>query len=58
MNLKISVYQRKRTKTEIAAIKFKHIMAKVGQETAKASRDIIVNIASETAKKILLGQNT
>jgi hypothetical protein len=45
-------------KTEIAAIKFKHIMAKVGQETAKASRDIIVNIASETAKKILLGQNT
>jgi hypothetical protein len=45
-------------KTEMAAIKFKHIMAKVGQETAKALRDIIVDIASETAKKILLVQNT
>jgi hypothetical protein len=32
-------------------------MAKVGQETAKALRDITVDIASETAKKILIGQN-
>jgi hypothetical protein len=45
-------------KTEMAAIKFKHILAKVGQETAKALRDIAVEVASETAKKILLGQNT
>ena len=45
-------------KTEMAAIKLKHIMDKVGQEAAKALRDIIVDIASETAKKILLGQNT
>ena len=44
-------------KTEMAAIKFKHIIAKVGQETAKALRDITVDIASETAKKILIGQN-
>jgi hypothetical protein len=44
-------------KTEMSAIKFKHIMAKVRQETAKALRDITVDIASETAKKILIGQN-
>jgi hypothetical protein len=44
-------------KTEMAAIKFKHTMATMGQETAKALRDITVDIASETAKKILLGQN-
>jgi hypothetical protein len=43
-------------KTKMAAIKFKHILAKVGQETAKALRDIVVDIASDTAKKILLGQ--
>ena len=45
-------------KTKVAAIKFKHTLAKVGQETAKALRDIAVDIASETAKKVLLGQNT
>ena len=71
MNLKRSLLQKKELlknslddiiaenpKTEMAAIKLKHIMAKVGQEAAKALRDIIVDIASETAKKILLGQNT
>jgi hypothetical protein len=44
-------------KTEMAAIKFKHTMSTMGQETANALRDITVDIASETAKKILLGQN-
>jgi hypothetical protein len=42
----------------MASIKSKHIMAKVGKETAKVLRGIVVDIASETAKKILLGQNT
>ena len=45
-------------KTEMAAIKSKHIMAKVGKETAKALHDIVVDIASETAKKFLLDKNT
>jgi hypothetical protein len=37
------------------ALKFKHYLARFGKEAAKASRDIIVDIASETGKKILLG---
>jgi hypothetical protein len=42
-------------KTKVAALKFKHYLAKFGKEVAKASRDILVDIASETGKKIILG---
>ena len=45
-------------KTKVAAIKYKHTLAKLGQETAKALRDIAVDVACSTAKKILLGQTT
>jgi hypothetical protein len=38
-------------KTELAATKFKLIMAKVGKETGKVLQDIIVDVASETAKR-------
>ncbi|MCH8034980.1 MAG: DUF2321 domain-containing protein [Bacteroidetes bacterium] len=41
-------------KTQLGAIKFKKIMIKLGRETATAVRDIIVDIASETAKKIIM----
>jgi hypothetical protein len=42
-------------KTQLAATKFKLIMAKVGKERGKILYDIIVDVASETAKKTLLG---
>ena len=42
-------------KTRLAATKFKLIMGKVGKETGKALLDITVDIASETAKRIVLG---
>jgi hypothetical protein len=46
-------------RTQVAALKFniKHYLTKVGKEAAKASRDILVDIASETGKKILLGNH-
>lgn len=44
------------SKTQIGAFRFKKIMAKVGKETANAIRDIVVDIASETAKKIIWKQ--
>jgi hypothetical protein len=39
--------------TPVAANRFKKIMAKAGQVTAGAVRDIVVDIASEAAKKII-----
>jgi hypothetical protein len=39
--------------TNVAAIRFKKIMAKAGGVAATAFRDIIVDIASETAKKVI-----
>jgi hypothetical protein len=40
-------------KTHAAAAKFKRLATKAGKETAGALRDILVDIASETAKKII-----
>lgn len=42
--------------TEVAAIRFKKVMAKVGGSAASAMRDIIVDVVSETAKKALFGE--
>lgn len=42
--------------TPIAANKIKILAAKVGKATAKQLRELVVDIASETAKKIILSQ--
>lgn len=42
-------------KTKLVATKFKLGLSKLGKESAMAIRDIIVEIASESAKKIILG---
>lgn len=41
-------------RTKLSAIKFKYIITKTG--ITKPLRDIVVDIASDTAKKILLGE--
>jgi hypothetical protein len=46
---------RNTPQTEVAAIRFKKILAKLGKEGTGAMRDIVVDIASEVAKKPLLG---
>ena len=43
-------------RTQLGASKFKTIMSKVGTESANAIREIIVDIVSETAKKIIWGK--
>lgn len=40
--------------TEVAGIRFKKILAKVGNEAASLMRKLVVDIASETAKKVIL----
>jgi len=42
--------------TIVAATKFKKIAAKAGEATVKELRKLVVDIASETAKKIILGK--
>lgn len=42
-------------RTKVASMKFKQGLAKTGKEIAKSVRDIIVDVASETAKKVILG---
>lgn len=42
-------------RTQVSAVRFKRLVAKTGKETAAALRDIIVDVASETAKKALFG---
>jgi len=42
--------------TEVAALRFKKIMRKVGTEATDALRKIIVEILSEAAKKAILGR--
>jgi len=39
--------------TTVAANRFKRLVAKAGQVTAEGFRDILVDILSETAKKII-----
>lgn len=40
--------------TTVAATRFKKLIIKAGQPAAKAFRDLFVDVASETAKKIIL----
>ena len=40
--------------TEVAAFRFKKVIAKLGKGAASVMRDLIVDIASETAKKVIL----
>jgi hypothetical protein len=42
--------------TTVAATQFKQLAAKVGETAAKQLRELVVDIASETAKKIILGK--
>jgi hypothetical protein len=42
-------------RTQVAATRFKKLAAKVGGGIAAALRDVIVDIASEAAKKVILG---
>ena len=42
-------------KTEVAATRFKRIMAKVSKESYSAMKSIITDLLSETAKKTILG---
>lgn len=39
--------------TQIGASRFKNVIAKVGSTTGNAIRNILVDIVSETAKKII-----
>ena len=41
-------------RTTLAATRFKKIVSKIGKPVGKTLRDLIVDIASETAKKMLL----
>jgi hypothetical protein len=40
-------------RTQVAALKIKRLIAKVGKETAGVARDVLVDIVSETAKKVI-----
>lgn len=42
-------------RTQVAAVKFKSILAKAGTVTASAVKDILVDIISESAKKVIWG---
>jgi hypothetical protein len=43
-------------RTELAAIRFKKILPKAGKEIANGMRGIIVDIVSESAKKLIFGK--
>lgn len=43
-------------RTQLGASRFKKIMAKVGSESASAIREIIIDVVSESAKKIIWGK--
>lgn len=42
-------------KTKVAVVRIKKIFGKAGKATADAMRDIVVDVASEAAKKMLVG---
>ena len=44
--------------TQVAALKFKKVMAKAGNSAASMFRDILTDVLSETAKKILWPENS
>ena len=39
--------------TQVAATRFKKIMAKLGTQSASALKSVVVDVVSETAKKML-----
>ncbi len=43
-------------KTQVASLRFKKVMAKVGTSIASGVRDIVVDVLSETAKKAIWGK--
>lgn len=43
-------------KTEVASFRVKKVLSKLGKDTYGAVRDILVDVASETAKKALFGK--
>ncbi|MFC1912602.1 DUF2321 domain-containing protein [Chloroflexota bacterium] len=42
-------------RTELAATRFKKLLLKIGEPAAIALRNLVIDIASETAKKLVLG---
>ena len=40
-------------KTQVSALKFKEILSKTGEGVINAFRDLLIDVASETAKKII-----
>jgi hypothetical protein len=42
-------------KTQVASLRFKKLMAKVGKPIASGVRDIVIDVLSETAKKAIWG---
>lgn len=47
--------QREGPGTELAAVRFKKIMAKVGMESYSSMKNIVVNVVSEAVRKTLFG---
>ncbi len=43
-------------RTQVASVKFKRLAAKAGTQAASMLRDVLVDVLSETAKKLLLPQ--
>lgn len=43
-------------RTELAATRFKRLAAKAGRGTADALKELLIQVASETAKKLITGQ--
>ncbi len=46
---------RETPQTEVAAIQFKKIMAKVGQESYAAMKEILIGVLSEATRKLIFG---
>ncbi|WP_327195535.1 DUF2321 domain-containing protein [Sphingobium sp. Ant17] len=42
-------------KTQVASLRFKKVMTKVGASVASGVRDIVVDVLSEAAKKAIWG---
>ena len=42
-------------KTQVASLRFKKVMSKVGNSVASGVRDIVVDVLSEAAKKAIWG---
>lgn len=49
----VSDIVRDTPRTQVGAVHFKKLLAKMGQQTTQAIRDIVVDIVSESAKKII-----